>query len=309
MQVACNGGGFYQGATHANGANGLPVDAGTAYTLSATVKAVSGSGAVALSLVWFNASGAFLSISFGSTFAPPASPQRTVLTATAPANAAFATPVLSDIVGVSQTLTFTVDGWQLEAGSAASGYCDGAVGAGFAWTGIAHASPSTRAASDLSMRVPPGAGVRGAVAVWLRPRWAGPGSVGRTALEWAGDTGDGGRLCATSAGNWRWGLTGGGVTDAVELPVTHAADGAVLLIAEWTERTIALTVGTSFASAARTGAPAPAFPVSAQIGRRQGTSVEYIEAAVGPIAWYRDATTPSLRRVLNRLTKPPRWEL
>lgn len=39
-----------------------------------------------------------------------------------------------------------VDGAQLEAGSVATSYADGSLGTGFAWTGTAHASTSTRAA-------------------------------------------------------------------------------------------------------------------------------------------------------------------
>lgn len=78
--------------------------------------------------------------------------QRFALTAVAPAGTQHAAiKVLNN--GTDQgAFSFWVDGAQVERSTVATSYIDGSLGEGFAWTGTAHASTSTRAA-DTVLRV------------------------------------------------------------------------------------------------------------------------------------------------------------
>jgi len=51
----------------------------------------------------------------------------------------------------TEAITFYADGAQLEAKAYPTSYCDGAQGTGYTWTGAAHASTSTRAATEVNL--------------------------------------------------------------------------------------------------------------------------------------------------------------
>lgn len=70
------------------------------------------------------------------------------LTATFGAGAARMVYVWTD---VQQGITFYCDGFQLEQQDYATSYCDGTLGTGYAWTGAAHGSTSTRTATEVNL--------------------------------------------------------------------------------------------------------------------------------------------------------------
>lgn len=59
--------------------------------------------------------------------------------------------VLHARTATAQAVTFVVDGAHIEQKPYATSYADGALGTGYAWTGAAHASASTRAAASLQL--------------------------------------------------------------------------------------------------------------------------------------------------------------
>ena len=61
---------------------------------------------------------------------------------------------------VQQDITFYCDGFQLEAKDYPTSYCDGTLGTGYAWTGAAHASTSTRLGTTTS--IPSGGSIEAA---------------------------------------------------------------------------------------------------------------------------------------------------
>lgn len=123
------------------GMAGMAVVAAQPYTFSLYLQ---GSGTVTQRITWYTAAGAFISnsdqtVTIQSTFT------RHCLSATAPALAAFA--AVSIITNAIQGITFYSDAIQFENFNYATEYCDGSLGTGYAWTGAAHASTSTRAAA------------------------------------------------------------------------------------------------------------------------------------------------------------------
>jgi hypothetical protein len=121
---------------------GIPVTAGSVYTLGAWAKGAAGGESVRAGLQWWNAGGAFISRTDGTaTVLTAAYGQVVSLTATAPVGTAFASvSVLKTAVSAA---TFNIDGIQLEQAAAATTYCDGTQPWCY-WTGAAHASASGR---------------------------------------------------------------------------------------------------------------------------------------------------------------------
>ena len=58
---------------------------------------------------------------------------------------------IGTITAVQQDITFYCDGFQLEEQDYPTSYCDGSLGTGYAWTGVAHDSTSTRAATEVNL--------------------------------------------------------------------------------------------------------------------------------------------------------------
>ena len=123
------------------GMAGMAVVAAQNYTFSLYLQ---GSGVVIQRISWYTAAGVFISntdqtVTIQSTFT------RSCLSATAPALSAFAS--ISIITNAIQAVTFYADALQFENFRYATPYIDGSLGTGYAWTGAAHASTSTRAAA------------------------------------------------------------------------------------------------------------------------------------------------------------------
>jgi hypothetical protein len=70
--------------------------------------------------------------------------QRHSLTITATQDVVDITVMFVNDFGAARASTFYLDGVQVEKKAYATSYCDGSLGTGYAWTGSAHASASTR---------------------------------------------------------------------------------------------------------------------------------------------------------------------
>lgn len=71
------------------------------------------------------------------------------------------------------TADIHTDGWQLEGYSIVTSYCDGSLGSGYTWTGTAHESTSTRAATSVTVPTTDSiVSAEGYVAMWFKvPVW------------------------------------------------------------------------------------------------------------------------------------------
>jgi hypothetical protein len=130
------------------GTSGMPVVAGTTYTLSAYVRTfdpAQGAGTgYRMDISWFDAAGALLSTSTGSIIdeGAPGDVQRLTLSAAAPVGALFASVTVRILVNVSgDTAAFYLDAVQLEPGPGATAYVDGG-SVGYMWGAAAGASAS-----------------------------------------------------------------------------------------------------------------------------------------------------------------------
>lgn len=125
------------------------VPAGTELAASLWVRA-SAAKTLLLRIRWGNTGGlvseSTLTISATTTW------QRFITTGVAPATTEFAGIKVLNNNTDQGAFSFWVDGVQLEKNPVATSYIDGDQGTGFAWTGTAHASTSTRAA-DTVLRV------------------------------------------------------------------------------------------------------------------------------------------------------------
>jgi hypothetical protein len=136
------------------GVNGIPVQVGTTYCLSAYLWGTklpthtSGNN-VSLAVQWYTAAGALVSTSTAPYVAvAPEELRRLSFAAAAPATAAFATvQVIGRSNTVSDVLDYFVDRVQFEVGAAPTSFIDGDV-PGCDWTGTRHGSASTRPAPD-----------------------------------------------------------------------------------------------------------------------------------------------------------------
>ncbi|MGE3856321.1 MAG: hypothetical protein AB7G21_05145, partial [Dehalococcoidia bacterium] len=226
VEVACDGLNVSQGIQTAGGTGGMPVVAGQPYTAQVRTSLVSGAGSLRLDIVWYDGAGAFLASSTG-TLAGAGGEQTWTVSGTAPVSTAYAALALFG-AGQTQAIVFAADAFQLEAAATPSSYCDGSLGDGYAWSGTAHGSASTRDATRLLAAAVPFDLGRGTLAAWVRP--AGGGGDGAEHGVFDGDAGGiEVSLIATAAGGWR--LTLGAST--VEVTQAHAADADVVLLARW----------------------------------------------------------------------------
>lgn len=146
------------------GTSGIPVVAGTTYTLSAYFRAATAARRGFVGIQWYNAAGTSISVSTTGMGADYTSTSwtRHAMTAVAPATAAFAQAYVgidSDGAGNIPPLgeVHYVDSVLLEAAAAAGGFFDGAsvlAGYTYAWTGTANQSASTEVYSNLAYNPP-----------------------------------------------------------------------------------------------------------------------------------------------------------
>jgi len=211
------------------------------------------------------------------------------------------TTVGEAVVGAEYGLTAI----QAEAAASLSSYIDGDLGEGYAWTGTPHASASTRAAGSLTGRLPSADPVRGGMALWLRPMWAGASTVPRTLLDWRGDAGRRLRL-RHEDGDWRLEWTNGAVEDAAVVAASHGADGDVRIFAWWTPSVLALEVNGVLSVTPRTGTPPSMRDALVSLGADVGGGA-HIDAVVGPWAWVNRPLNALDRVVLARTSRPALW--
>ncbi|MEI7924582.1 MAG: hypothetical protein WCI61_00110 [Chloroflexota bacterium] len=198
-----------------------------------------------------------------------------------------------------------VDAAQLEQAAAASSYADGSLGSGYAWSGMAHASTSTRAegAAMCGRRLLDAE--RAGVAFAVRCPWSGAETVERTLID-IRDGAEVMRVVRTSAAQWRVEHVAGGVTSSVEVAATHSAGADVTVVAGWDGPHLVLDVDGTRATGTRAVVPAigaSATTVMAR-GASGGSSLDAtVDLAIG------FATPPGAGRArpLARLTAMPAW--
>lgn len=169
--AAFGGGGAYLiRQTTATGAAASPGDvfAGSVWV---KVDTNSAGAALHLRLRWLDAGGAELSQStLESVSTTTAGWVRLSGSATAPALTATVT-INCAWIGAASTVHAYLDGFQLETGVYCTSYADGAQGEGYAWTGTANASTSTRTVGLQSFPdVAPRIVDEGSVVLWLEPQ-------------------------------------------------------------------------------------------------------------------------------------------
>lgn len=130
------------------GTSGIPVTVGTQYTFSLYARGATTGRAITAKITWYNAAGTLLSTSAGSAVGMSTANYdvRPYVTATAPANAAFAAiQILVSGAGAGEVSYF--DGLLFEAADAPGGYFDGSFTAtadyAYAWSGPVGQSSST----------------------------------------------------------------------------------------------------------------------------------------------------------------------
>jgi hypothetical protein len=144
LKVVTNGGADNQGAYHAN----ITVTASQTHTASAWIKGTSGD-TLRLRLNERTAADADVGTT-SSNFAATGSWQRLTVSRTFGATGERARVLVT--TNGDQTVTFYVDGVQLETNKAyATTYCDGSLGPGYTWSGTAHASTSSRTATEINL--------------------------------------------------------------------------------------------------------------------------------------------------------------
>ena len=201
-----------------------------------------------------------------------------------------------------------VDGLQLEQRSDASTYCDGSLGVGYSWSGGAHASTSTRDASLVEA-----AALfdeqQGAVAVWLRPLWAGGAGAQRSVLHRRVDANNALHLYHTAGGNWRTEWVSGGTTESAEAASGHATNDDVFLVFNWSASSVEVSVnGGTLVTAARGAAPDLSAELLMAVGRQQDAASGYLNAVVGPALIFDRALAQGEVQALWQLTQAPVWQ-
>jgi hypothetical protein len=104
------------------------------------------------------------------------------------------------ITGLATSTAWYFDGWQVEARGYTTPYVDGSLGSGFAWTGTAHASTSTRTAAVLAYPIVNNISpVKGSVSMWVLMEYY---KVGLGGMLWNAGNANGefqGQISATGA--------------------------------------------------------------------------------------------------------------
>lgn len=277
----------------------------TAYTMSVHLVVPVGKS---VQVQWneYDSGGGYLGVSHSSVVGGAVGMQRVAITATTNASCAMIA-LFAYTVGAGAV--FSVDGWQLEAASAATAYCDGALGSGQAWTGTAHQSPSTRTAGRVQARSAGCDSMRGSVAMWWRPAWGTSIAGDRPLLRW----GDGDAYLDVryaDAGNcFRVGSkVAGASADVVESGAqSFVAEQDVLVIAMWDEGRVTVSVdGGAAVSAARSGGVPSIAAALLDLGS-DGAGI-YGQGAIGPVVWFERVLDPHEVAVLARLERVPRWQ-
>jgi hypothetical protein len=121
------------------------------------------------------------------------------------------------LTGMATNTQWFFDGWQVEARAYTTPYVDGSLGSGYAWTGTAHASTSSRTAAVLAYpinnTISP---VRGSVSMWILMEYY---KVGLGGVLWnAGDANGEFQGQVSAAGSLQLYINGNTVTHQTQVP-------------------------------------------------------------------------------------------
>ena len=284
----------------------IPVSPSTTYTCSMWFRGAAGD--VHINVNAYTGAGAYVTTHFGPSTPLTGAWQRIAFTFTTGATTGEVD--LYALTYDAQAIAFRVDGVQLEARGYASSTLDGSLGSGYAWTGTAHASTSTRAASRV--RAPSWAldARRGAAAVWARPAWGSGGAPAaprplrvapsaNEVLELRFDDG---------TGRWRFDSTHGGATDSVSSAVDSFPGGvSKVVVASWDEGSIAISVDGGMPVTAARAAGVPVLgATTVDLGSLDGSS-GHLDGVIGPVAVFDRPLTPAELAVVGRLARPLGW--
>ncbi len=112
-------------------------------------------------------------------------------------------------VEVQASKTVYIDGLQLEEKAYATTYVDGSLGTGYAWTGTANESTSTRTASDLKYSTTSNINTNtGTISFWVKPKDVSSYNVAHKLISINGGEGASGIGVFTQAGNFRYSYPG-----------------------------------------------------------------------------------------------------
>jgi hypothetical protein len=212
------------------------------------------------------------------------------------------TNVTLDVVTTGQqAATFWLDAAQLEQKAYATSYADGSLGPGYAWSGTAHASTSTRAATtvkgDETARIDP---QRGAVALWF---YRETDTGGSQFFLNVGDLGAGKdrvglRLSSGDALLSEWTSNGGAVKTTIRAGAT--ATGAWLFAyGEWDGMATAVAIGTEAPTPGTRDAPSGNLSSANDLNVGTSTSATgHLDGRIGPAMIFDRPLTAAERTAL-----------
>jgi len=152
---------------------------------------------------------------------------------------------------------------------------DGTRGDGFAWQGSAHASASTRAATDLVIRGAIQTDIEGTWIASIRPHWSSNDATRRTLAHapggvWLGhEDGEYALECPTLAG-----------IERLALPTAHEPFEVVRLAASWSPQMLCLQANEAAAAVKREATPLGVRSSWVQVGRSAAAAEGWIDADV-----------------------------
>lgn len=198
-----------------------------------------------------------------------------------------------------------VDGAQFEKNAAATSYADGSLGAGYAWTGAAHASTSTRAASQVVGAAAALAPVAGGACAWLRPSWPGASAAEHVLWHWRAAAGRE-LLLRHVAGEWRLEASGAGQGATAATPAVHTAGGTAFVWAAWNASVLTVGTAATAATAARAGAITTPAAATLRLGARADSGSGALDAALDTLLLTEHPLRADAARAFARLTRRPR---
>lgn len=181
---------------------------------------------------------------------------------------------------------------QLEAQPLPTSYADGSLGAGYAWTGSAHASASVREAGHILLAHPRWDLLAGGAAFWVRPSWGAGNAVDGTVWHLSAMSGDAVEL-RSNAGAWELVAESAGDVSTATIAMEHASEERVLLAATWTARRLEIWRGEARSSAPRLRAPGARRAGMLTLGGHPGAPDAQADAVLGPACAATAALSPA----------------
>ena len=290
-----------QGTTHTS--NVIAAAQSQTWTCSAYVR---GSGTIRIGIQERSAANAFLTSGNSGNFTLSDTWTRITFTyTTTNASCAFIGHYFE--TPSAAALTMYMDGVQLEQKAYATSYCDGAIGTGYAWSGTAHASSSTRTAAYLQVdEVNHISSIRGTFAARLL-RTIDNGANGY--IMWAGIDGTNDFIGPRIDSSDRASLickVGAGSYSVIQRTGAITVDTWLSLFAGWDGAAIALSINDETQTTGTRDDPGGSVSSGSDLrfaANSSGTS--QINGYIGPVAIFDDTLTPREREKLNDHTQ---WE-